>query len=297
MKLSESLDSMEISSRKTQQVIKKDILRSQTSRASPLRCHGSFHRGILGRKYCLLFIVKKHWNPYLRLRPPRWSSLRMSSVGLKHHYQTWTLVDLPPRKVIAVVGYTRVRKNEHGAVYRLKSLLVAKGHSQKPRMDYNDTFMPVGGKVILRFVLSFDLHLWYELYQLDIDTDYLYGNLKETKYMIQPEGFDDGSGRVCLLQKCIYGLKQSWREWYFWLSNFQKSIGFEICPKEPCLLLKDKVLLFIYADDILVMSKTKRVYERFPDLLKTEFKIKELGKPKHILGVRVEFVKNGISLS
>jgi hypothetical protein len=63
------------------------------------------------------------------------------------------------------------------------------------------------------------------------------------------------------------------------------------------LLLKDKVLLFIYADDILVMSKTKRVYERFPDLLKTEFKIKELGKPKHILGVRVEFVKNGISLS
>jgi len=45
------------------------------------------------------------------------------------------------------------------------------------------------------------------------------------------------------------------------------------------------------------MSTTKQVYERFRDLLKTEFKIKELGKPKHILGVRVEFVKNGISLS
>ena len=45
------------------------------------------------------------------------------------------------------------------------------------------------------------------------------------------------------------------------------------------------------------MSKTKQVYERFWDQLKTEFKIKELGKHKHILGVRVEFVKNGISLS
>ena len=45
------------------------------------------------------------------------------------------------------------------------------------------------------------------------------------------------------------------------------------------------------------MSKTKQIYERFRDQLKTEFKIKELGKPKHILGVRVEFVKNGISLS
>ena len=56
-------------------------------------------------------------------------------------------------------------------------------------------------------------------------------------------------------------------------------------------------MLFIFVDDILVMSKTKQVNERFRDLLKTKFKIKELGKPKHILGVRVEFVKNGISLS
>jgi len=45
------------------------------------------------------------------------------------------------------------------------------------------------------------------------------------------------------------------------------------------------------------MSKTKQVYERFRDLLKNEFKIKVFGKSKHILGVRVEFVKNIISLS
>jgi len=101
---------------------------------------------------------------------------------------------------------------------------------------------------------------------------------------------------VYLGQKCIYGLKQSGREWYFRLSNLLKSIGFEICPKEPCLLVKDEVLLFIYVDYILVMSK-KQVYERFRDLLKIEFKIKELGKPKHILGDRVEFGKNEISLS
>jgi hypothetical protein len=110
--------------------------------------------------------------------------------------------------------------------------------------------------------------------------------------MIQPKNFDDGSGQVRLLQKCIYGLKQSGSEWFF-----RPSIGFKICPKEPCLLVKDEVLLLIYVHDILVMSKTKQVYERFRDLLKTDFKIQEPGKPKHILGVRVEFVQNGISLS
>ena len=66
--------------------------------------------------------------------------------------------------------------------------------------------------------------------------------------------------------------------------------------KKPCLLVKDEVLLFIFVDYILVVSKTKQAYERFRDLLKAAYKIKELGKTKHILGVRVEFVKNGISL-
>jgi hypothetical protein len=123
------------------------------------------------------------------------------------------------------------------------------------RIDFNDTFAPVGDKAILRFVLSCALHLGSKLFQLDIDTAHLYGDLKETIYMIQPEVFDDGSGRLCLRQKCIYGLKQSEREWYFRFSNFLKSIEFEICPKEPCLMVKDEVLLFIYVDDILVMYK------------------------------------------
>jgi len=41
----------------------------------------------------------------------------------------------------------------------------------------------------------------------------------------------------------------------------------------------------------------KQAYERFRDLLKSKLKIKELGNPKHILGIRVKFVENGNSLS
>jgi hypothetical protein len=53
------------------------------------------------------------------------------------------------------------------------------------------------------------------------------------------------------------------------------------------LIVKDEVLLFIYVDDILVMSRTKQAFEKFRDALKTELSIKELGKPQHIL--RMEF--------
>jgi len=42
----------------------------------------------------------------------------------------------------------------------------------------------------------------------DIEKTYFYGNLKDPIYIIQTEGFHDRSGRVCLLQKVFYGLKQ-----------------------------------------------------------------------------------------
>jgi hypothetical protein len=91
--------------------------------------------------------------------------------------QTWTFVDLPrERKAIRCGWIYKTKKNEHGAVYCLKSRLVAKVNSRKPGIDCNDTFAPVGGKAILRFVLSFALHLGYKLFQLDIGTAYLYGN-------------------------------------------------------------------------------------------------------------------------
>jgi len=104
-------------------------------------------------------------------------------------------------------------------------------------------------------------------------------DLFKIEYMIQPESFDYGSGRVCLFQRCIYGLKQSGRRWYCLLSNFLKSIGFEIWTKETCLLFQAEVLLFIYVDEVMGMSKRKQAFERFRELLKSEFKIRQLENP------------------
>jgi hypothetical protein len=67
--------------------------------------------------------------------------------------QTWTFVDLPSwRKAMRCGWIYKAKKNEHRAVYRLKSRLLAKGHSHKPEIDYGDTFVHVGDKVNLRFV-------------------------------------------------------------------------------------------------------------------------------------------------
>ena len=62
---------------------------------------------------------------------------------------------------------------------------------------------------------------------MDVKRTYLNGILKEKVYMKQPKGYDDGTGRVCLLIKTIYGLKQSRREWNIELNEKLKQFGFE----------------------------------------------------------------------
>ncbi|GJP31280.1 hypothetical protein CLOM_g10627 [Closterium sp. NIES-68] len=49
---------------------------------------------------------------------------------------------------------------------------------------------------------------------MDIVTAFLNGVLEEETYMEQPEGYNDGSGRVWKLKKALYGLKQAPRQWY-----------------------------------------------------------------------------------
>jgi hypothetical protein len=66
-----------------------------------------------------------------------------------------------------------------------------------------------------------------EIGQMDIKGAYLNGELEEEIYMRQPEGFSDGSGRVCRLKRTLYGLKQSGRAWNQQLNKYLTEIGFQ----------------------------------------------------------------------
>ena len=61
----------------------------------------------------------------------------------------------------------------------------------------------------IRSVLNVAARNKLYLLQFDVSTDFLYGDLEEDIYMIQPEECDDGSGRVCHFKRSLYGLKQS----------------------------------------------------------------------------------------
>ena len=122
----------------------------------------------------------------------------------------WELVDLPDE--VRPIGCKWIQKRKRGVDGKLetfKARLVAKGYTQQEEVDYEETFSPVAMFKSIRILLSIAACLDYEIYQMDVKTAFLNGYLKESIYMVQPEGFitKGQEQKVCKLKRSIYGLK------------------------------------------------------------------------------------------
>ena len=133
--------------------------------------------------------------------------------------QTWDLVRLPKgRRAISGKWVFKAKTDENGSVVRKKARYVARGFTQIAGVDYDETYSPVISHTSLRLMLSVAASANLEIYQMDVDTAFLYGTVDEELYMEQPSGFEvmveSGEKLVCKLKKSIYGLKQSGRCWW-----------------------------------------------------------------------------------
>jgi hypothetical protein len=111
---------------------------------------------------------------------------------------------------------------------RYKAHWVLRGRSQRPVVDYDETFSPVVKPATVRTFLSLALSRKCPVHQLDVKNAFLHGTLLETVYCSQPAGFVDSSrpDLVCRLNKSLYGLKQAPRAWNFRFATFLLSLGF-----------------------------------------------------------------------
>ncbi|UYV73291.1 hypothetical protein LAZ67_10002537 [Cordylochernes scorpioides] len=207
--------------------------------------------------------------------------------------QTWTYVTLPSdRKAIACKWVYKIKQNADGSNKMFKARLVAKGYSQKPGLDYGETFFPVVKFDSIRTILSLCASLDMEMIQLDVKSAFLNGDLEEELYMEQPQGYEnpDFPNHVCSLQKSIYGLKQSPRMWNKKFHEFL--IKFDLKPSisDSCVYtMKCKqayILLAIYVDDCLICSVNKQHLDDIVQYLNSNFEIKTF-TADYFLGLQI----------
>jgi hypothetical protein len=166
-----------------------------------------------------------------------------------------------------------------------------------------DTYASVASKTALRCIISLAVVLGLKMRAFDISNAFLHGELEESEQvqMYQPPGLpkrvdDNGVELVCLVQRSLYGLRNSPKKWKLMLERALKDMKCEESAAEEGIWyhLELKLRIWIYVDDILVVCPTDEGIDAFYSFLSSRFKIKNLGYPKRILGIEIQAVAGGI---
>ena len=179
-------------------------------------------------------------------------------------------------------------------IVRYKARLVAQGFSQKPGVDYEETYSPVVDVITFRYLISLAIQENLEMRLMDVVTVYLNGSLENDIYMKIPKGFkiferhDKTNNEICSvkLNKALYELKKSGRMWYNRPSTFLISKGYQndlICP---CVFIKRSdsgfVIIAVYVDDLNIIG-TPGELSKIVCTMKNEFEMKDLVMKDKIL--------------
>ena len=122
----------------------------------------------------------------------------------------------------------RNEMNEQGKVVRNRARLVCKGHSQEKGIDYEETYEPIARMDSIRLFLSYVVSKNFKVYQMDVNSSFLNGELEEEFYIEFLDGLPLTKEKVmvCRLKKDLYGLKKAPRTQYERLDKYLTKIGF-----------------------------------------------------------------------
>nr|GEV15409.1 hypothetical protein [Tanacetum cinerariifolium] len=127
----------------------------------------------------------------------------------------------------------------------------------------------------------------------EVYTAFLNGNLREEVYVSQPDGFvnQDNPNHVYKLKKALYGLKQAPRAWYDMLSSFLISQDFSKGSVDPTLFIRRNDI------DLLFAASTLELCDLFANLMCSKFKMSMMGKISFFLGLQISQSPRGIFIN
>ena len=199
---------------------------------------------------------------------------------------TWELVDLPEGKnVISLKWIFKTKFLPDGSIQKYKARLVARGFLQQQGIDFEETFAPVARFETVRLILALAAHKQWKIFQFDVKSAFLNGDLEEEVYVCQPPGFEnmEEENKVYRLRKALYGLKQAPRAWYSKIDNFFHENGFERSQHEPTLYVKKQgthgfLIVSLYVDDMIYTGSSFDLISEFQQSMKSMFDMTDLGE-------------------
>ncbi|GJS02087.1 retrovirus-related pol polyprotein from transposon TNT 1-94 [Tanacetum coccineum] len=188
---------------------------------------------------------------------------------------------------------TLVKTDEFGRVLKNKARLVAQGFRQEEGIDFKESFALVSRIEAIYIFVANAANKNMTIFQMDVKTAFLNGELKEKVYVSQLERFvdQDNTSHVYKLKKALYGLKQAPRAWYDMVSSFLISQHFSKDAVDTTLFTWNEgnklLLVQIYVDDIIFASTNTALCNEFANLMTTKFKMSMMGQISFFLGLQI----------
>ncbi|GJX45240.1 retrovirus-related pol polyprotein from transposon TNT 1-94 [Tanacetum coccineum] len=203
-----------------------------------------------------------------------WIKAMQEELNEFERLEVWELVPRPDKVMVITLKWIyKVKLDELGGILKNKARLVARGYRQEEGIDFEESFAPVARLEAIRIFLAFAAHMNMVVYQMDVKTAFLNGNLREEVYVSQSDGFvdPDNPNHVYKLKKALYGLKQAPRAWYDMLSSFLISQDFSKGSVDPTLFIrkegKELLLVQVYVDDIIFAASTPELCDLFAKII------------------------------
>ncbi|GJX49942.1 retrovirus-related pol polyprotein from transposon TNT 1-94 [Tanacetum coccineum] len=233
-----------------------------------------------------------------------WIKAMQEELNEFERLEVWELIPQPDKiMVITLKWIYKVKLDELGGILKNKAQLVACGYRQEEGIDFEEFFAPVARLEAIRIFLAFVAHMNMVIYQMDVKTVFLNGNLREEVYVSQSNGFMDldNLNHVYKLKKALYGLKQALRAWYDMLSSFLISQDFSKGSVDPTLFIhkegKELLLVQVYVNDIILFASTPELCDLFAKIMCSKFKMSMMGKISFFLGLQIFQNPRGIFIN
>ncbi|GJV00856.1 putative ribonuclease H-like domain-containing protein [Tanacetum coccineum] len=213
-----------------------------------------------------------------------WIEAMQEELNEFERLEVWELVPRPDKVMVITLKWIyKVKLDELGSILKNKARLVARSYRKEEGIDFEESFAPVARLEAIMIFLAFAAHMNMVVYQMDVKTVFLNGNLQEE------------------LKKALYGLKQAPRAWYDMLSSFLISQDFSKGLVDPILFIhkdgKELLLVQVYVDDIIFAASTPELYDRFAKIMCSKFKMSMMGKISFLLGLQIFQNPRGIFIN
>jgi hypothetical protein len=175
---------------------------------------------------------------------------------------TWDLVPRPHGTNMVTGKWLFHHKlTSDDSIDRYKAQWVLQGFTQRPGMDYDETFSPVIKFATVCAVLSLALSRNWAIHQLDVKNANLHNTLTNTVYCSQPISFVDAANLdlVCRLNRSLYSLKQASRAWYNRFTTYLASIDFVEAKSDTSLFIYrrgEDIDYLLYVDNVVLTAST-----------------------------------------